>query len=244
MERAPVDGCNFLVIPCDFFAQCAAHALQCSALGLIAKPVGIRNGTRIDRHPYVPHQDFARILIQIRLYDNARISVIAFVGHHRYAASGHYTRARVARFRRSPCFPIGKLRGSLENIDDALVTQMPKRYSTGSAFIFAATSSMKHSCANVFWKREGERSGPVKKGEAPLCVSERSDLIVPVPAVSFDAARQIRRHPFELLLYCVGSGAGEPVQTVPVRSRAGIPLTTLPGKSSQGRFPFAGDQFS
>ena len=40
------------------------------------------------------------------------------------------------------------------------------RYSTGSAFTCAATSSMKHSCANVFCSRSGARSGPVKNGDS------------------------------------------------------------------------------
>ena len=55
------------------------------------------------------------------------------------------------------------------------------RNATGSAFTRAATSSIKHSWANVFCSRAGERSGPVKNGDGMLCVSARSDVILPVP---------------------------------------------------------------
>src|SRR4051812_41923894 len=48
-----------------------------------------------------------------------------------------------------------------------------KRYSTGSAFTAAATSSMNDSCANVFCNRSGDRNGPVKKGDGTLCTSTR-----------------------------------------------------------------------
>src|SRR3954465_1103111 len=55
------------------------------------------------------------------------------------------------------------------------------RYATGSAFACAAISSMNDSCANVFWRRAGERSGPVKNGERTECDSTRSLLTVPAP---------------------------------------------------------------
>src|SRR5579863_5239701 len=53
---------------------------------------------------------------------------------------------------------------------------------TGSALARAASSSMNDSCANVFCNRAGERSGPVKNGDALLWISARSDGIVPVPS--------------------------------------------------------------
>ena len=40
---------------------------------------------------------------------------------------------------------------------------------------------MNDSCANVFCSRDGERSGPVKNGDATACVSTRSLLTVPAP---------------------------------------------------------------
>ena len=40
---------------------------------------------------------------------------------------------------------------------------------------------MNDSCAKVFCSRLGERSGPVKKGDAMVCVSTRSLFTVPVP---------------------------------------------------------------
>src|ERR1700678_2244817 len=55
------------------------------------------------------------------------------------------------------------------------------RKATGSAFACAHSSSIKHSLANVFWIRKGERKGPVKNGERTVCVSARSLLIVPPP---------------------------------------------------------------
>ena len=39
---------------------------------------------------------------------------------------------------------------------------------TGSTPAAAASSSMKHSFAKVFWIRAGERSGPVKNGESTV----------------------------------------------------------------------------
>src|SRR5258706_14427463 len=55
------------------------------------------------------------------------------------------------------------------------------RYATGSDRTWAATSSMMHSCANVFCKRDGDRNGPVKNGEATVCVRTRSLVTVPAP---------------------------------------------------------------
>src|SRR5258708_32486685 len=84
------------------------------------------------------------------------------------------------------------------------------RYSTGSAFARAASSSIKPSWAKVFCKRAGDRSGPVQKGEGVLCMSDRSDLIVPVPfnmpptcPATYDGT------PLLLLLNDVGSGDGD-----------------------------------
>ena len=45
----------------------------------------------------------------------------------------------------------------------------------------ALISSMKHSCANVFCRRNGERSGPVKNGDCTVCASTRSLRMVPAP---------------------------------------------------------------
>ena len=47
---------------------------------------------------------------------------------------------------------------------------------------------MKHSCANVFCRRDGERSGPVKNGELTVCVSTRALAIDPVAAAMYDGA--------------------------------------------------------
>src|SRR3984957_8860668 len=55
------------------------------------------------------------------------------------------------------------------------------RKATGSDFACAHNSSIKHSLANVFWIRKGERKGPVKNGERTVCVSARSLLMVPPP---------------------------------------------------------------
>ena len=38
-----------------------------------------------------------------------------------------------------------------------------------------------HSCANVFCRRFGERSGPVQKGDGTVRDSMRSHATVPVP---------------------------------------------------------------
>ena len=43
---------------------------------------------------------------------------------------------------------------------------------------------MKHSCANVFCRRAGDRSGPVKNGDATVCVSTRALAIDPVAATT------------------------------------------------------------
>lgn len=55
------------------------------------------------------------------------------------------------------------------------------RYLTGSVFVYALISSRKHSCANVFCRRNGDRSGPVKNGDITACVSTRSPRMLPAP---------------------------------------------------------------
>ena len=68
------------------------------------------------------------------------------------------------------------------------------RNSTGSAFTCAAISSRNDSCAKVFCRREGDRSGPVKNGDAIVWVSTRSAVTVPVPpARPADPSRHVRR---------------------------------------------------
>src|SRR5581483_11925835 len=119
------------------------------------------------------------------------------------------------------------------------------RYSTGSAFTCAAISSRNDSCANVFWIREGDRSGPVKNGDAIVCVSTRSLLIVPAaphlpptqPA-TYDgtALLPLRSSP-------VGSTASRG-EIVAGSNPASMPVTTLPGWLYPGRPPFETDHDS
>src|SRR6185369_11264456 len=101
----------------------------------------------------------------------------------------------------------------------------------------AAISSIRHSCANVFWSLDGDRSGPVKNGEATVCVSTRSLATIPAPPavpptrpVTYDGAALLP------LLKPPGSvaarganGAGE--------NPASMPVTTFPGVFVPGRPP-------
>ena len=107
-----------------------------------------------------------------------------------------------------------------------------RRYATGSAFTCAATSSRKHSCANVFCSRDGDRSGPVKNGDATVCVSTRSLATVPAPPASpptrpatYDGAAllPLRNSPAGSAAARGANGAGS--------KPASMPVTTLPGVS-------------
>ena len=69
---------------------------------------------------------------------------------------------------------------------------------------------MKDSCANVFCRRDGDRSGPVKKNDGTVCESTRSLLTLPAPPVvpptapaMYDGAALLP------LLNAVGAGAGD-----------------------------------
>src|SRR5689334_4111548 len=105
-----------------------------------------------------------------------------------------------------------------------------RRYATGSALTEAAISSRKHSCAKVFCSRDGDRSGPVKNGDAIVCVSTRSLAIVPVPPavpptrpMTYDGAALL-----PLLKPPVGAGAGRGLNGAGANP-ASMPVTTLPG---------------
>src|SRR6266850_1570167 len=106
-----------------------------------------------------------------------------------------------------------------------------RRYATGSTFTRAAISSMNDSCAKVFCRRLGDRSGPVKNGDRIVCVSTRSLATVPVPAASFptrpvtyDGAALA-----PLLKPPLGGGAGVRGANGAGGKPASMPVTTLPG---------------
>src|SRR5687767_8121715 len=118
------------------------------------------------------------------------------------------------------------------------------RYSIGSALTEAAISSMKHSCANVFCSRAGERSGPVKNGESTVRLSTRSLLTTPQPPhsgptqpVTYEGAVL---DPFSKPP--CGGGAGVRGVTACGGKPARNPVTTLPGALAPGRPPREGDQ--
>ena len=97
----------------------------------------------------------------------------------------------------------------------------------------AAISSMNDSCANVFCRRLGDRSGPVKNGDRIVCVSTRSLLTVPVPPhapptqpVTYDGAALL-----PLLNRPAGGGAGLRGANGAGSNPASMPVTTLPGVS-------------
>ena len=96
--------------------------------------------------------------------DQRRISVAAFVGHARNASAFR----DIARGgpRRRPRLPICCFRRGLHHTDQAPFLQMLQAELTGSTPACTLSSSMKHSFANVFWIRKGERNGPVKNGGA------------------------------------------------------------------------------
>src|SRR5579862_2133019 len=120
-----------------------------------------------------------------------------------------------------------------------------RRYSTGSVVIAAATSSMNDSCANVFCRRSGDRSGPVKNDEATLWVRTRWLAIVPVPPqrpetqpLTYDGTALL------LLAKPAGSGAGERGVNACGSKPARKPDATLPGLVAPGRPPLVGDHDS
>ena len=68
---------------------------------------------------------------------------------------------------------------------------------------------MNDSCENVFCRRAGERSGPVKKGDSMTCESTRSLRTVPVPPVVSPTVPVVCDGTVLLLSYSMGRGAGE-----------------------------------
>src|SRR5258705_9451538 len=104
---------------------------------------------------------------------------------------------------------------------------------------------MKHSCANVFCKREGDRSGPVKNGDAMVCVRTRSLFTVPAPphvpatqpAIYDGAALALfpKRPPGAVATRGATRLGSKP---------ASMPVTTFPGESYPGRPPSEGSHAS
>src|SRR5512145_599912 len=97
---------------------------------------------------------------------------------------------------------------------------------------------MKHSCANVFWSRFGERRGPVKNGERIEWVSTRSLLTAPVPPHlvpthprTYDGAALLP------LLNEVGAGGVARGSNAADCNPRRAPVTTLPGVPYPGRPP-------
>ena len=91
---------------------------------------------------------------------------------------------------------------------------------------------MKDSCANVFCRRLGERSGPVKNGDRTVCVSTRSLFTLPVPPqrppahpVTYDGAALLP------LLNVVGGGATARGENGAGGMPNSMPVTTFPGVS-------------
>ena len=112
------------------------------------------------------------------------------------------------------------------------------RKATGSAFARAATSSIKHSCANVFCSRAGERSGPVKNGDGMLCVSERSDVILPVPlARSVHVAGHVRGHSVAIVAIGARFGRGSSGHERFRREARQRPRNHIPGRGIPGPVP-------
>jgi hypothetical protein len=84
---------------------------------------------------------------------------------------------------------------------------------------------MNDSCANVFCRRLGDRSGPVKNGDRIVCVSTRSLLTVPcrtarraTQPVTYDGAAFA-----PLLNRPAGGGPGFAARTAPARTRQACP---------------------
>jgi hypothetical protein len=91
---------------------------------------------------------------------------------------------------------------------------------------------MKHSCANVFCKREGERSGPVKNGDRMVWVRTRSLLIVPAPLQLFPTHPAIYEGAALLLFRSAPPGGVAARGMTPAGSKpTSDPVTTLPGAS-------------
>src|SRR5262245_16488996 len=104
---------------------------------------------------------------------------------------------------------------------------------------------MKHSCANEFCRRAGERSGPVRKGDGTVCVSTRSLATMPVPLflpptrpATYDGTALLP------LLKFRGSGASVLGCTACGAKPRSNPDATLPGALLPGRLPSDADHVS
>src|SRR5678815_1889443 len=115
----------------------------------------------------------------------------------------------------------------------------------GSALTEAAASSRKHSCAKVFCRRDGDRNGPVKKGERMVCVRTRSLLTVPAPAQLVPMQPATYEGAALLPLRSVPLGGVVARGDTPAGSNpTSEPVMTLPGASYPGRPPSDGSQAS
>src|SRR5215471_15860193 len=104
---------------------------------------------------------------------------------------------------------------------------------------------MKHSCANEFCSRAGERSGPVRNGDGTVCVRTRSLATVPVP-LAFPPTFPVTYAGTALfpLSKLFGSGAFARGATAAGGNPASIPEDTLPGALLPGRLPSVADHVS
>jgi len=121
----PVHRRDFLVVPCNFLAQCPADPLQRPAFELIAQPVGIG-----DRPAVVTHHDpldshLPRILIDLDLHHHCRIAVVSLIRHARHPPATHHAGALPPGIRRRPRIPLRRLRRRLHHLAQPWIAQMP-----------------------------------------------------------------------------------------------------------------------
>ena len=187
---APVDRRHLLVVPGHLLDERAAHALERRRL---RSDSSCRPGSRSGRSPCATTQRFtsddAGVLIDLDLGHHGAIAVVAFVEHAGDAAAGDDAGPPGSRPRRRPRVPAGGLRRGRDDVSrDADRAGAAAGTRPGRPSRDAAISSMKHSCANVFCSRAGERSGPVKNGDAHG-VSEHAFALHDAAAAAFAGRR-------------------------------------------------------
>src|SRR5262245_1722979 len=107
---APVDRGDLLLVPRDFFAERAAHALQGAAFDLILHPVRRRDRTAVLRRDQSLDENSAGRAVDLDLGDERAVAVVAFVQTARDAASARDARLTRGGARRRTRLPVGRFR--------------------------------------------------------------------------------------------------------------------------------------
>src|SRR5262249_5639411 len=147
----------------DFFVQRAADTLNHLTLHLVLEAIGIYDGARVDASGDSRQLDGSAIQIDHDLGDCGAVAVKPFVqdAGEAPAPAGLRKDAGNTGVGRRTCLQFAFCATVLTTLMKRGSDKWRRRYWMGSAFRLAAISSMKHSCANVFCSRSGERSHAV-----------------------------------------------------------------------------------